>query len=548
MLATPDETAEEQAATAPSGAAPGSPPSSSAATAGRGFLVITAAKLWFMVGGAAITFGLPFLFGSRLYGPGADGKALYGQYVDLNNTLSILSMVMVTGVMQAVAKFVSEAPDRAGGVVRQARAMMLVVGALVGGGFILAAPWIAGARNNADLVNGYRAAGVILFCYGLYTVFIGTLNGRKLFLRQALFDIAFTSIKAVLVLGAAAAGLGVIGAFGGFATAALAIMLLAAWRVGRELGAGPKNPRLYAFAAQVMLYTLIFNVVFKLDVLLFKPAAVALYAPVVDWLPAGGPLLSWMRDRAVEASADGLLGVYGLALNVSRLPWQATIAITFVVFPMVSEATFAADRARTHLYIRQTLRYSMLLVGAAVVVLTAVPQAIIGLLPSGFGQAVIALAWLAPAYFFFSLFNVVNTLLMSAGRATAALVIGCVTVGLAGLLYLTVLPGATDAADLLTRTGACTLGAFVVGLGIGVAVLWRNYGPPFPLGTSLRVLGIGAALIVAGRFVPSAGPVLNLALAAGVAVAFVAGLVLTREFGPEDKARLLRVVRRGRPA
>lgn len=523
---------------------PKPPEPNAAATAGRGFIVITAAKLWFMLGGALITFGLPFIFGSRLYGPGADGKALYGQYVDLNNTLSILSMVMVTGVMQAVAKFVSQTPENAGGIVRQARTMMLVVGALVGGGFIAAAPWIAESRHNPDLVNGYRAAGVILFCYGVYTVFIGTLNGRKEFFRQALFDIGFTSMKAVLVLGAAALGLGVIGAFGGFATAAFVIMLLAAWRVGRTVGDGPPDRALYAFAAQVMLYTLVFNVVFKLDVLLFKPAAVALYAPVADWMPQGGALLEWMRARAVEASADGLLGVYGLALNVSRLPWQATIAITFVVFPMVSEATFAADRDRTLLYIRQTLRYSMMLIGAAAVVLTAVPQAIIGLLPAGFADGVVALAWLAPAYFCFSLFNVVNTLLMSAGRATAALLIGVVTVGLAAALYSTVLPGAGSGVELLARTGQCTLAAFVVGLAIGSGVLWRHYGPPFPLGTTARVLGIGAVMVVAGRALPTLGKIGNLALAVAMGLAFVAALVVTREFGAEDKERLMRVLGR----
>jgi O-antigen/teichoic acid export membrane protein len=523
---------------------PKPPEPNAAATAGRGFIVITAAKLWFMLGGALITFGLPFIFGSRLYGPGADGKALYGQYVDINNTLSILSMVMVTGVMQSVAKFVSQTPERAGGVLRQARTMMLVVGALVGGGFIAAAPWIAEARHNPDLVNGYRAAGVILFCYGVYTVFIGTLNGRKEFFRQALFDIGFTSMKAVLVLGAAALGLGVIGAFGGFAAAALLIMLLAAWRVGRGVGDGPPDRALYAFAAQVMLYTLVFNVVFKLDVLLFKPAAVALYAPVADWMPQGGALLDWMRTRAVEASADGLLGVYGLALNVSRLPWQATIAITFVVFPMVSEATFAADRDRTLLYIRQTLRYSMMLIGAAAVVLTAVPQAIIGLLPAGFADGVVALAWLAPAYFFFSLFNVVNTLLMSAGRATAALLVGVVTVGLAAALYSILLPGAGSGVDLLARTGQCTLAAFVVGLSIGSGVLWRHYGPPFPLATTARVLGIGAVMVVAGRALPTLGKIGNLGVAVAMGLIFLAALVVTREFGAEDKERLMRVLGR----
>ncbi|MCA9541457.1 MAG: oligosaccharide flippase family protein [Myxococcales bacterium] len=521
-------------------------PRDDAATAGRGFLVITAAKLWFMVGGALINFGLPYIFGSaRLSGGTGDGRALYGQFIDINNTLSILSMVMITGVMQSVARFVSEYPNAPGGIVRQARTMMLIVGGLVGGGFVLASPWIAESRHNPGLVDGYRAAGLILFCYGVYTVFIGTLNGRKQFLRQALFDITFTSLKATLVLGLAVLGLGVIGAFFGFAAAAFIIMCLAAWRVGRGLADGPTDRRLYAFAAQVMLYTLVFNFIFKLDVLMLKPLAVEMYSQAAGWLP-GGHLGDWLHARAVEGAADGLLGIYGLALNISRVPWQATIAITFVVFPMVSEATFADDRDRTRLYIRQTLRYSMILVGAAAVVLVAVPQAIFGLLPAAFSDGALALAWLAPAYFCFSLFNVINTLLMSSGRAGSALLIGVLTIGLAAGLYALVLPGADSATALLTRTGQCTLIAFAVGMLVGGALLWQRYGPPVPWGTALRVLAIGAVLVTGGRFLPPLGKVTSLGVAAAVGLAFLALLVVTREFGVEDRARLMRVLRRRR--
>ncbi len=516
-----------------------------AATAGRGFLVITAAKLWFMVSGALITFGLPVLFGSDIYGKNSNGVALYGQYVDLNNTLSILSMVMVVGVMQAVSKFVSETPDAAGGVVRQARNIMLVLALAIGGGFIAAAPWLAAARGNPQLVNGYRAAGCILACYGLYTVFIGALNGQKRFLHQAWFDMGFTTMKATLVLGLAAAGLGVVGAFGGFATAAFIIMVIAAVTVGRRLGDGVPNPKLYTFGAQVMLYTLVFNIIFKLDVLMLKPLASDMFAANAAFLPDSGPLFAGMRQAAVNAGSDALVGLYGFAVAVSRVPWQATIAITFVVFPMVSEVTFQQDREKTRLYIRQTLRYSMLLVGAAAVVLAAVPHAVTGVLPR-FQEAATALAWLAPAYFAFSLFNIVNTLLMSAGRATAALMIGVATVAVAGVLYQLVLPGAVATPDLLIRTSVCTLIAFVSGLVMGLGALWRMYGPPVPVGTALRVLGLGAALVALGRALPPAGKLASLGLLAAVGIAYLIGLVLTREFGAEDKARLMKVLRRGK--
>ena len=60
----------------------------------------------------------------------------------------------------------------------------------------------------------------------------------------------------------------------------------------------------------------------------------------------------------------------------------------------------------------------------------------------------------------------------------------------------------------------------------------------------MRVLGIGAGLVAIGRFVPPLGKVASLAVAVALGLAFLGALVLTREFGPEDKARFLRVVHR----
>lgn len=522
------------------------PEANDAAVAGRGFLVITGAKLWFMVGGAAITFGLPFIFDQF----SDNGRALYGQYYDLNNILSIFSMVMVTGVMQSVSKFVAERPDAPGGIIRQARKVMLVIGALIGGGFMVAAPWIADARNNPELVNGYRAAGLILFCYGIYTVYIGTLNGQKRFRPQALFDIGFTTLKVSLVLGMAAFGFGVLGAFYGFATAAAIIMLVAIIYVSRTVEDGASQPNLYAFAGQVMLYTLVFNLIFKLDGVLIKPAIIALFAKGAGWTAEAGDVLVWLgqQSEAIRASvsqkADALMANYGMAVNVSRLPWQATIAITFVIFPMVSEATFSEDLERTRLYIRQTMRYSMILVGAAVVVLVALPEPIFRILPKGYESGAIALLWLAPAYFSFSLFNIVNTLLMSSNRAGLALLVGLITVAVAGVLYMQVLPMAEGPETLLRYAALTTFIAFTSGLVLGLIALWRAFGPPIPMLTLLRVSGVIAALVVAGRFLPELGRIASLAAAVAVGLAFLTGLWLTGEFGAEDRERFMRIIGR----
>jgi len=506
------------------------PQESEAKTVGRGLLVITAAKLWFMVGGALITFGLPYIF-SR-YG-GADpeqGKRLYGQFFDINNTMSILSMVLVTGCLQAVSKWTSQfnsQPERAAGALRQLFWFMLGAAALIGGGFILASPWIAAERGNPELVNAYRAAGGVLVAYSVYVVFIGALNGRKAFSSQALFDIGFTTLKATLVLGFALLGWGVTGAFGGFAAAAGLIALIAAWRVGLGPKGEPSPYReVYGFALQAMAYTLIFNLIFKLDILMVKPIAQELF----------------------KGDADGLMGVYGMAVNVSRLPWQATIAVTFVIFPLLSEATFSQDMERSRAYIRQTLRYLMLLIGAASAGLMALPEAVVNLLPSGYSDATLVLMWSAPAYFFFTLFNLTNTLLISAGRALDTSVIGLITVGAAALMYQLWLPGSETGAELITRAASASLVAFAVGLTLGLARLYQLFGPPVPLMSAVRLALSSAVIFVVGRQLAGSlegqSKLLFLVALVGLGLLYFVVLTLLREWSDEDKARLNKMLKR----
>lgn len=487
---------------------------------GGGLLVITGAKLWFMVGGALIAFGLPYLFA----GMGKDGAALYGQYSDINNTLSILSMMIVTGGMQAVSKWTSQFgqdQDRAQGALWQMWWFMLSVGILVGGGFMLVSPWLAQARGVPELSSAYQAAGGVLFAYALYVVFIGALNGRKHFKAQALYDAGFTTLKVSLILGAVSLGFGVTGAFGGFALAALLIMAIAAFKVG--LGSkGQSSPKrqIYGYALQVMAYTLVFNLIFKLDLLMLKPAALASLG-------------------AMES--DRLMGIYNLALQVSRLPWQVTIAVTFVIFPLLSEATFAQDEEKSRQYISQTLRYLLILVGAACAGLFALPQTVTGLFPSSYSEMTHALLWTAPAYLCFTLFNMCNTLLMSAGRASSAFVIGVSTVGLAlGLYWLTLYSTwtepATSVIEYVTIAGQVALFTFAFGLAMGLFRLKQLFGVALPLGTSIRVLVCSALLWLIGQQIHSDSKIILLLSLASLGLLFFVILYALGEWDSTEKA------------
>lgn len=495
---------------------------------GGGLLVITGAKLWFMVGGALISFGLPYLFNWA----GRDGAALYGQYSDINNTLSILSMMIITGGLQAVSKWTSQYAgdlDRAQGAVWQLWWFMVLIGIVVGGGFSLAAPWIAEARGVAELTPAYQAAGGVLAAYSLYVVFIGALNGRRQFTSQALYDIGFTTLKVLCILGAVGLGFGVTGAFTGFSIAATLIMILAWIKVGLGPQGAPSPWRqVYGYAAQVMAYTLIFNLIFKVDLLMLKPAA----------------------HQLLGGGEDQLIGIYNLALQVSRLPWQVTIAVTFVIFPLLSEATFSQDDTRSKLYVRQTLRYMLILAGAASAGLLALPQTVTALFPESYAEMSIALRWTAPAYLCFTLFNLCNTLLMSAGRALSAFVIGSLTVLCTIAAYWFMLyhgemkSGSMSSGELLSTAGQVALSSFALGLSMGLFRLRQLFGASLPLWTGFRVLCASTVLWGIGQQVTSSNRIVLLATLAGLGILFFIILLLLGEWSREERASLIQGLQR----
>ena len=104
-----------------------------------------------------------------------------------------------------------------------------------------------------------------------------------------------------------------------------------------------------------------------------------------------------------------------------------------------------------------------------------------------------------------------------------------------------------------------------IGLALSGGALYRLYGPPIAAATVARVVGLGllvcalgrlapAVADVTARFAPQGGKLARLVglgygggMALLVVLAFLALLFVTREFGPEDRARFARVLSRKRP-
>ncbi len=459
-----------------------------AVSAGRGLLFITAAKLWFMVAGYAIQFALPRALGT---------PAKYGAWGVVLACVSFFNNTLVTATIQGVSRFVTRAPAESGLVVRAALARNLVGGAIIAAGFILGAPIVANNLLHDPAYTSYlRIAGIVIFCYSLYAVFVGAANGLRQFQKQAGLDISFATLRAAAVVGAAIATHSVQASLGGFAAAAVFILCASALWVG--VGPRPDGKRFEArelerFFGGVIGYLALLNLLMFIDgILLKRMVTMAAEARGIAGAAAVG---------------DTQAGLYNAVQTIARLPYQLILAVTFIIFPLISRATFDADAGRARRYVEVTMRYSLLVVALMAVELAARPTAILRLLfPAEYAVAAPAVPVLVLGYLAFSLFNILGTILNSAGHTGASIRGGGVTVVVCGLsVWASLRYALSHDLDPLLTVACATTFSMLVGLTLAGFAVKRRFGAVIGLRTPLLTLVASAAAIGVGRAWPQTG-------------------------------------------
>ena len=169
---------------------PAADPAEGVVSQARGTVYLTAAKLWFLATGAL----LPILL-ARILPPDR-----YGVYKIVTGAMTVVNALLVTGAVQSVSKFVAEDRDRSGEVHRKAILLQGGLGIAAAILFVLAAPLLAAGFRDPGLTWLLRIAALPIATFGLYAVFMGTVNGRGQFGRQATLDFTYSTAKAGLIL------------------------------------------------------------------------------------------------------------------------------------------------------------------------------------------------------------------------------------------------------------------------------------------------------------------------------------------------------------
>lgn len=524
--------------------------------AGRGVLYIAFAKFYFMIAGLVIQVRLPAVL----------SRAAFGSYSLVANIASLVNNVLVTGTIQAVSRFAAQEPGKARRVQEAGLRMHVRLGLVIAVGFIAVAPLIAWLLHDMTKTAPLMLAGLIVGGYSFYAVFIGTANGLHQFHKQAGLDMTFATLRVVGLLGMAMAGFGVIGVIGGWVAAVGVILCAAIVWVGLpgKIERGDRLPvrPLIQFFVGVALYLVLFNALMFIDSILIKRLTTEYYAAHQDRLTAAlATAVPWAAHAAgyhadPSVLADVQNGYYAAVQNLARLPYQAIIAATFVVFPLVSRSTFTEDRETTRRYVEVTTRYSLIFAMAIAVVMAANPEDVLGLVYAsdyahlgGPALGVLALGNVA-----FSIFAIAGTILNGAGKTLPAVATAAVTLAVATVANYIAIPIAAEHGDVLHVAALVTSGAMLVGASVSGWALHRQLGAFLPVASVVRIaIATGSALAVGrvlggvqpGALGPLGGKLMTLVDAAAVGATFLIVLVITRELGKRD-LEAIKAVRRKR--
>ncbi len=494
--------------------------------AGRGLISIAGAKIFFILTSYAVQLSLPRLL---------ETPEMFGLYSAAMSGVSILNNVLIASTIQSVSKFVSEDESRGPKVIRDALKIQLVIGGALAMILFTAAPMLAEFLLDDALTPLLRVASLVVFSYSLYAVFVGSLNGRRLFQKQAMLDVTFSTLRTGGILTGAALGFGALGALSGFSGAAVCIALAAAAFVGfGKAGRALPLKTWFAFMAPIWLYQGFLNGVLQLDVQILKKTIAELA----------------MMDGAAMTDAAGLasehVGFYRAAQTFAFVPYQLILSMTFIVFPMISRATSDGDLESARSTIRAAMRFSLLVLLAIAAPISGSADGVLRIAyPEAYLVGAPALSILVLGMVFFALFVIAATVLSSAGKPSHAAVIALIAlivVVIANRVLIT-RAGVLNFEALPMAALATTLGTIVAFALAGGAVFFR-FRALFGILTLARASIAAVVAYFIAQNVPHDSRILAIgALAAGF-FGFLGVLVITREVTGRDLAAVKQIIGR----
>lgn len=475
--------------------------------------------MFFLVAGYVVSVAL-----ARLLSPTA-----FGQYRVVSDLIAVPNMVLIQSLLFAVsrpmsAELAARPPEAArpvyAGLRRRGFAMALGLGGLVTAVFLIGADLLAlHYFKDPNIVMPLRVVAPIPLIYATYAVNVGTLNATRRFHLQATLDVVMAASKTGLMLVAAAVGFGLGGVMGGFTGASLLAftlsMVFIAWSqrdFRQSAGSGKVElPGMARFTGLLLLFTGAVNLLVAADLLILQKFVTS------------------------EAQKD-LVGFYSSANLVARVPYSIMVAVSLVMFPLIATLHARDDQAQISRYVTATVRVCVvLLVFMSSVGASAAPEVQKLLFPAAYGSVAAELRYLVWGLSGYSLAVTAAWICNSNHQGRLALL-------LVGAPLVTVVAAASVLVPQSFTGGAAVSVAIAGAVGAvgALMVLSRFYAARLSPAFLLKIFGAVAVVEAASRAWAPTGKLAILVKLVGLAVMFVAVVVVTRAVTVEEVRGLRR--------
>jgi O-antigen/teichoic acid export membrane protein len=420
----------------------------------HGTIYLMFAQAAFVASGYAIHIGL-----ARLLGPSD-----YGIYAVVISLMTMVNLILTTGIPQAVSKYVAHDDGGAEEIKKTALKMQLVFSLAIFLVYFLLAEQIALLLNDASLTPYLRASSFIVPGYAVYSILVGYLNGLREYQKQAITAVSYSIFKAVFILAMVLAGYAVIGAVVGFVFAPIAGLLVAVYftrhgKIGERLPilAGNKVPPIHEIVEDTLNRTPSITVKQIMDF----AVPIALFSVATNLIMS----VDLFFVKAYLTNYD--TGIYSAASMIARVPFFLIGGLYGALFPAISNSTASNNIEKTRKYISQSLKYSLMAMVPAVVIISAMADKILPLVYSGeYAGGAQVLSILVVGLGFYSLFFLFTTILNGSGRPRDSLILGVVVLGLDVLLNFMLVPRYEMIGAAVATGGACLVGFVVSGGGV----------------------------------------------------------------------------------
>lgn len=390
------------------------------------------------------------------------GPEMYGIYGIIMALISMLTLILTSGLPQAVSKYIAEDSKKAYSIIKRTAKVQFMFSMVLFAIFFFGAKLIANLLNDKSLVGYIMLAAFVIPLKAMVCLYTSYLNGKHYFKRSALLLNLYAIYRIIFIL-VLAYFFYVRGAlFGIIISSAISLVLVLISIREKDDKYDFDIKKVIRFAIPVSMFTVLLTFLLSLDLYMVKSLL----------------------------GSNELAGYYTSAAVISQMPYQLFSVLSFVLLPAISHSVANKLFIRTKMLINESMRYILILLVPMVLLISAMSKEIVSVIYSSkYIAAAEPLSILTFGLGFFILFFILTTMINASGKPKLSLGILLLVIPLNFILnFIFIKSYGLKGAAIST-----TIASFVA-MVIASAYIYKKFKTVIPFKSLVKILMAGSII------------------------------------------------------